>query len=107
MPADNKPSATGKGAATPRRVRAAIEAKLRDAFAPDLLTVIDELHRHEGHAGWREGGETYFRVEIVAPAFAGVARTERHRRVHRALAEELAGGVHALALRALAPGEAG
>ena len=83
----------------------AIESKLREQFAPDRLTVIDESHRHEGHSGARPGGESHFRVEIVSAAFAGVSRTERHRRVHRALVTELEAGVHALALRVLAPGE--
>lgn len=82
-----------------------MEAKLRAAFAPDRLVIVDESHKHKGHAGWREGGETHFSVEIVATAFNGVARVERQRRVHRALADELRGSVHALALRALAPGE--
>ncbi len=82
-----------------------MDAKLRAAFTPDRLVIVDESHKHQGHAGWREGGETHFRVEIVAAAFSGVSRVERQRRVHRALAEELAGGVHALALRALAPSE--
>jgi BolA protein len=87
-------------------IHSAIERKLRESFAPEQLMVIDESHRHEGHSGARPGGESHFRVEIVAAAFVGVSRTERHRRIHRALAAELEGGVHALALRALAPGEA-
>ncbi len=82
-----------------------MDAKLRAAFAPDWLVIVDESHKHRGHAGWREGGETHFRVEIVTAAFRGVSRVERQRRVHRALAEELAAGVHALALTVLAPGE--
>ncbi len=89
----------------PGPIYAAIESKLREQFAPDRLTVIDESHLHEGHSGARPGGESHFRVEIVSPAFARVSRTERHRRVHRALVTELEGGVHALALRVLAPGE--
>jgi BolA protein len=93
------------GAVQPGPVHAAMERKLRDAFAPDRLIIIDESHRHEGHSGARPGGESHFRVEIVASAFAGVARAKRHRRVHRVLASELEGGVHALALRTLAPGE--
>jgi BolA family transcriptional regulator, general stress-responsive regulator len=82
-----------------------MEQKLRAAFAPVQLTIIDESHKHQGHAGWHEGGETHFRVEIVSSAFSGLTRVERQRRVHQALADELAGGVHALALRAAAPGE--
>jgi BolA protein len=75
-----------------------IEAKLRAAFRPEHLEVIDESERHRGHAGWREGGQTHFRVVMRASAFDGVGRVERSRAVHRALADELAGGVHALAL---------
>lgn len=86
-------------------VQDSIDAKLRAAFAPERLVIIDESHKHHGHAGWREGGETHFRVEIVAAAFRGISRIERQRRIYRALADELAGGVHALALHALAPDE--
>lgn len=75
-----------------------IEAKLRQAFAPTALSVTDESEQHRGHGGWREGGETHFHVEIAAPAFKGLSRVERSRAVHRALAEELAGPVHALRL---------
>ncbi|OYW98568.1 MAG: BolA family transcriptional regulator, partial [Bosea sp. 32-68-6] len=65
----------------------------------------DESHQHQGHGGWREGGETHFRVEIVSVAFAGKSRLERHRLVNGALAQELAESVHALAIAARAPGE--
>jgi BolA protein len=82
-----------------------IAGKLTAQLAPEQLKVIDESHQHHGHAGWREGGETHFRVEIVSPAFAGKSRLERHRLVNAALSEELTGGVHALAIAARAPGE--
>ncbi len=82
-----------------------ITTKLEQALAPARLAVIDESHQHHGHSGWREGGETHFRVDIVSQAFAGKSRLERHRLVNAALAEELAGGVHALAIVARAPGE--
>ena len=94
---------TSTASATP--VRDAIERNLRREFAPDRLTVIDESHRHAGHAGARPGGESHFRVEMIAASFAGMSRVERQRRVHRALAKELADGVHALALHLSAPGE--
>ena len=81
-------------------------ATLQATFAPSRLEVIDESHLHHGHAGWREGGETHYRVKLVAEAFAGMSRVERHRMVNTALADELAGGVHALAISAKAPGEA-
>jgi len=84
-----------------------IAAQLVAAFAPTSLDVVDESHLHAGHAGHRPGGETHFRVYIVSPAFDGKSRVERHRMIHQALAEELAGGVHALALKVHAPSELG
>ncbi|MBM3530184.1 MAG: BolA family transcriptional regulator [Alphaproteobacteria bacterium] len=86
-------------------VKDTIQSKLAAAFAPQSLDVIDESHKHEGHAGHRPGGETHFRVHIVAEAFRGKSRIERHRLVNQALSAELAGGVHALAIHAGAPGE--
>ncbi len=82
-----------------------ITHKLDAAFAPQSLQVIDESHQHHGHGGWREGGETHFRVNIVSEAFIGKSRLERHRLVNTALSEELADRVHALAIAAKAPGE--
>jgi BolA family transcriptional regulator, general stress-responsive regulator len=82
-----------------------ITEKLSSAFAPASLNVVDESHQHVGHAGHRPGGETHFRVTIVAEAFRGKSRLERHRMVNETLAGELAGGVHALAIHASAPGE--
>jgi BolA family transcriptional regulator, general stress-responsive regulator len=79
--------------------------KLREAFLPESLDVTDESHLHEGHAGHRPGGETHFRVYIVSPAFEGKSRIERHRMVNATLAAELQGSVHALAIKAQAPGE--
>ena len=80
--------------------------KLTAQFAPELLEVVNESHFHAGHAGSPGTGESHFRVAIVAAAFAGKSRIERHRLVNAALAEELKGGVHALAIKAFAPGEA-
>ena len=82
-----------------------ITEKLHKAFAPASLRVEDESHRHAGHAGHRPGGETHYRVYIVAEAFRGKSRLERHRMINDALKSELAGGVHALAIHAAAPGE--
>jgi BolA protein len=84
-----------------------IAEKLTQAFAPQDLQVVDESHRHAGHAGHRPGGETHFRVYIVSEAFRGKSRLVRHRMVNETLAAELAGGVHALAIQANAPGEGG
>jgi BolA family transcriptional regulator, general stress-responsive regulator len=81
--------------------------KLSEAFLPESLLVADESHLHEGHSGHRPGGETHFRVNIVSPAFEGKSRIERHRMINALLAAELAGSVHALAITAQAPDEAG
>jgi BolA protein len=87
------------------RVHDLITRKLTEAFRPESLRVVDESDRHEGHAGHRPGGESHFRVYIVAQAFAGKSRLERHRLVNATLAGELAGSVHALAIHAAAPEE--
>ena len=84
-----------------------ITNKLREAFSPESLDVSDESHLHEGHAGHKAGGETHFRVYIVSGAFKGKSRIERHRMINSALEAELKAGVHALAIKAQAPGEAG
>lgn len=82
-----------------------ISRKLHDGLAPMSLVVRDESAKHAGHEGAREGGESHFEVRIVAAAFEGQSRLERQRRVNALLAEELAGPVHALSLRLLAPSE--
>jgi BolA protein len=87
-------------------VKDRITATLEQALAPDFLAVHDESHQHAGHGGWREGGETHFRVEIVAGAFNGKSRVERHRMINALLADELADRVHALALSTRTPDEA-
>lgn len=75
-----------------------IDNKLRNAFSPERLEVLDESESHRGHGGWREGGQTHFRVRMTSSAFDGMSRVARSRAVHKALAAELEGGVHALAL---------
>jgi BolA protein len=84
-----------------------ITQKLTEAFVPQSLKVVDESHQHEGHAGHRPGGQTHFRVYIVSESFKGKTRIERHRMINQSLADELAAGVHALAIHASAPGEGG
>ncbi len=84
-----------------------ITKKLTEAFAPQSLKVVDESHQHEGHAGHRPDGQTHFRIYIVSVSFRGKSRLERHRLINDTLADELAGGVHALAIHATAPGEGG
>lgn len=86
-------------------IRDRIETKLTVAFAPERLVIIDESDRHAGHAGHHPGGETHFRVEIVAAAFDGLTRVTRQRRVYDVLADELAERVHALALITRTPAE--
>jgi BolA family transcriptional regulator, general stress-responsive regulator len=84
-------------------VKDTVASKLTAAFQPASLDVEDESHKHAGHAGARPGGETHFKVHMVATAFAGKSRIERHRLVHAVLAEELRGPIHALALTLEAP----
>lgn len=86
-------------------VRERIAEKLQTGFSPNHLEVLDQSSDHVGHGGWRPGGGTHFRVEIVAERFAGLGRLARHRLVHETLADELAGGVHALSIQARTPDE--
>jgi BolA family transcriptional regulator, general stress-responsive regulator len=86
-------------------VAEAIRDKLTAAFQPTRLEVEDDSARHHGHAGTREGGESHFNVVIESAAFAGTPKVARQRLVYRTLSEELAGPVHALSVKALAPGE--
>ena len=72
--------------------------KLTEAFQPSALDVIDESEAHRGHAGWREGGQTHFKVIIRASAFAEMSRIARHRAVHEALTPELVNSIHAMSL---------
>jgi BolA protein len=87
------------------RTQDIITEKLHKAFTPESLRVDDESHHHAGHAGHRPGGETHFRLYIVSEAFRGKSRLERHRMINAVLADELSGGVHALAIHAAASGE--
>ncbi len=87
------------------RVADIIAEKLASTFAPESLRVVDESHQHEGHAGHRPGGQTHYRIYIVSEAFRGKSRIDRHRMINQTLARELAGGIHALAIPAAAPGE--
>jgi BolA protein len=82
-----------------------IRSRLETAFAPDRLEVVDDSDRHAGHAGASKSGESHFNVVVVSAAFQGLSRVERQRRVNAALAEAFAGGLHALSIKAMAPGE--
>jgi BolA protein len=86
-------------------VSEAIYAKLAAAFAPLRLEIEDDSARHAGHAGERAGGESHFNVMIESAGFEGMSRLARQRAVLAALATELAGPVHALSIKARAPGE--
>lgn len=82
-----------------------IESLLTAAFAPTRLTVSNDSARHQGHAGDDGSGESHFTVEIESAAFTGISRLERQRRVNRALGDIPGQRVHALAVKARAPGE--
>ncbi|MER2268770.1 BolA family protein [Methylobacterium oxalidis] len=84
-----------------------IAATLAAELAPTHLDVVDESHLHAGHAGWRESGETHFRLDVVSAAFEGKSRVERHRLVNGLLDGAFKRGLHALAVRARTPAEAG
>jgi BolA family transcriptional regulator, general stress-responsive regulator len=81
--------------------RDTITAKLTSKFAPAFLDVIDESSLHHGHAGWREGGETHFRVRIATRHFDGMSRVAQHRAVNETLAELMDNPIHALAIEVL------
>ena len=86
-------------------VAAEIRQRLERALAPSRLEVINDSAKHHGHAGDDGSGESHFTVEIEALAFAGLNRLERQRAVNAALGEMMKGRIHALAIRARAPGE--
>ena len=82
-----------------------ITQTLETSLRPSHLSVTDESEQHRGHGGWREGGETHFRIDIVSEAFIGKSRVARHRLVNDALRGAFEQGLHALAIAAKAPGE--
>ena len=84
----------------PVRVVDKITEKLRAAFTPHELSVVDDSESHRGHAGYPEGGESHFNVRIRAKAFAGQSRIARHRLIHAAIGPDLIGRIHALAIDA-------
>jgi BolA protein len=86
-------------------VAAEIDQRLRAALAPTRLDVINDSEKHRGHGGYDGSGESHFTVEIEAPSFAGMSRLERQRAVNAALGDLLKHRIHALAIRARAPGE--
>lgn len=82
-----------------------MKSRLGEALAPEHLEIHDDSAKHSGHAGARKEGESHFSLLIVSARFDGLNRVARQRLVNAALAEELAGPVHALSLRALTPKE--
>ena len=86
-------------------VAAEIDQRLREALAPSHLRVINDSDSHRGHAGHDGSGESHFTVEIEARAFAGMSRLQRQRAVNNALGDLLRDRIHALAIRASAPGD--
>ena len=88
-------------------VAAEIEKRLRAALAPTRLEVTNDSDKHRGHAGHDGSGESHFTVEVEAPAFAGMSRLERQRAVNAALGDLMTERIHALAIRARAPGDKG
>jgi BolA protein len=87
------------------RIENAIREKLQRILTPQALEVVNESHMHAGHASSPGTGESHFRVVVISNLFHGKSRLERHRMVNDALAEELSGELHALAIKALTPEE--
>lgn len=83
----------------------AMQQKLTAIFAPDHLDIEDQSEQHRGHMGFKEGGETHFHVQITSAKFQGQNRVNRQRLVYGALADEMAGPIHALSMELKAPGE--
>ena len=85
--------------------QARMGAVLEAAFAPLQMSIEDESHRHAGHAGASDAGETHYRVVLVSETFTNLSRVERSRVVHNVLTGEFEGGLHALSLSLRSPGE--
>jgi BolA protein len=82
-----------------------LREKLMIALEPTRLDIVNESQLHAGHRSAPDTGESHFRIMIVSPKFAGATRVTRHRMVNEAIADELEGRIHALALSTYAPGE--
>jgi BolA protein len=79
--------------------------RLNSALSPSAIALIDDSEQHRGHGGYNPAGESHFSLRIESPAFAGRSRVERQRMIHAALGDLLHERVHALSIRATAPGE--
>lgn len=86
-------------------VAAEMLRRLRDALEPTHVELVDDSEKHRGHGGYNPDGESHFSLAIESAAFAGKSRVERQRMVHAALGDLLRERVHALSIRARAPGE--
>jgi BolA protein len=87
-----------------------VEAEIRARLAglePELLELVDESEKHKGHAGWRPGGGTHWRLRIVSDRFIGKTTLARHRMVYESLGALMQHPIHALAIEARVPGEMG
>ncbi|MBK5911172.1 hypothetical protein CCR85_06660 [Rhodothalassium salexigens] len=107
-PSKTAPTAASTRTPVPdeRPVHAAMQRKLTDAFAPITLTIRDESYKHSGHMGYMgDDAETHFVLTIVSERFEGLSRLDRQRAIHKALKDELATSIHALAIRASAPSD--
>jgi BolA protein len=87
------------------RVAEIINQKLTESLSPTILEIVDDSHKHAGHAGARPEGESHFSVKIISRVFEGKSRVQRQRLVYQALSEEMTGRIHALSLHTLAPSE--
>ena len=87
-----------------------VETEIRARLArlePDSLELVDESAQHQGHAGWKPGGGTHWRLRIVSSRFAGKPTVARHRMVYESLGDLMQHPIHALAIQARAPDEIG
>ncbi len=82
-----------------------IKTLLQRQFEPVELSVVDESHKHIGHAGAQPEGETHYRIEVVGSAFESLSRVQRHRAINEALSTEFAAGLHALSIKVFTPQE--
>lgn len=86
-------------------IAAEIKRRLTAALDPTHLALVDDSEKHRGHGGYNPQGESHFSLRIESPAFAGMNRVQRQRAVYKALGDLMDERVHALSIRAIAPGE--